>query len=65
MAEHKDAQIGAVVRLEGLHDISLNMQRGFRWASQYDYIVNLDSDLLLMPDYFSRMKAGTCTGSFL
>ena len=55
---NKDVKLGTVVRLEGFHDISLNMQRGFRWASQYDYIVNIDSDLLLIPDFFVRMMAG-------
>ena len=47
--------LDSVILFQGFHDVSLNMQRGFAWASQYDWIMNVDSDLLLTASFFSDM----------
>lgn len=42
-------------RLQGFHNIDQNMRRGYRWASQFDLLMNIDSDLFFVPDFFERM----------
>ena len=49
------SNLGALKRVQGWHDINKNMLRGYRWAAQYDYIMNADSDLFFVPDYFSKI----------
>jgi len=44
-------------RVQGFHNIDQNMQRGFLWASKFDMIINADSDLFFIRDYFDRIHS--------
>jgi len=46
--------------VQGNRSISANMRTGFRWAAartELDLIVNIDSDLLVVADFFGRIRS--------
>ena len=52
--------LDTLLRTEGTRQVAMNMKVGFEWAASHEkthFVMNLDSDMLLIENYFSRMTA--------
>ena len=59
LAERQDVcranNLASLTLVEGKMSISENIRLGYAWASQFDYITNIDSDLLVIQPFFLNL----------